>query len=563
MVKKIDGPKVSELHIDRRIRRVLLFEIIFVVTLYALLFFVSNIFLNQENKATSRILARFEMTGQVQNLERLTIINSNLVRAYRQTPNDSTFANLVKNHTQLGELLNKTQDKLKTMQPADATQLKEEIKISQDLIKNYFTIISISNAYIGKNVLSSTAQYRALNSLAGQFSAVTSDKSPEQLEADLTKAEDSSIAATTNWSTLIQTDIEEFSEQLVFSQKFRTAILALQAILVVIGLAVMSYWYVLPSFENILKQVVVQNEELLRADAMKTEFISIVSHQLRTPLSAIKWALSLVMKSEKANLNKDQQEMLAEAKTSTETVIDLVSNLLNLSRIEQGRLQFRPKLIDIMPIIEDIVKAVRPQAEKKKITINVTSPAKTAELSADPLLLKEIIQNLVDNAIAYNREGGKVSINARQAVGHWLIDVADTGYGIMPEDLKSLFTKFYRGSNARTIRPDGSGLGLYFIKNLVHMHEGKITVESEPNKGTIFTVALPLKLKRHKLVQKDIPGLSDGGINVAVPTEDPTPAETPAPTEDRLPDTTKAVIPDSTPEAMPNLDAKPIDNKHK
>lgn len=486
-------PRVDQLHIDRRIRRILLFELIFVCTLYLILFVFSNIFINQQNKVTAQILSRFQTNANVQDLERVMRANTNLVRSYRIEASELKFEMIVKNHSQLGELLDTVKGRLEATKVEEAAQLTEEQKLADKLIQNYLAIISTSNALLGRDVLTAVAAYKqaAQGQTAGRI--IETSQTPAELEAELTQLEEESTGIINNWRTVVNQDIDRLKNKLSNSQQFRAISLLIQAVLVIFGLGIISYTYVLPSFEKLFKQVLTQNEELLRADSLKTEFISIASHQLRTPLSVIKWSLSVLLKPDNKELAQPQIELLRQAKTGVDTVVKLVGTLLNLSRIEQGRLEHRPQATDIVPIIKDLVKDMVPIAAKKEITLTAECSQPEISLMVDPLLFKEIIQNLVDNAITYNRPKGSVKITVRKKTDNWAIDVADTGYGIAPEDMKSLFTKFFRGVNARTIRPNGSGLGLYFIQKIVQLHHGKISVESEPNQGSIFTVTFPIQ----------------------------------------------------------------------
>lgn len=515
MARKTE-PKVDRLHVDRRIRRILAFEIIFVFTLYLILFLVTNVFLGQQTKVTEQILSRFQITVSIQNLERLLAQHTTLQQTYRLNPTDQTYEELVKNNGDFAELLDRTKDTLDQTQPDEAARLSEEVKLSNQLLQNQLDILKTSNALLGREVLSPVAAHKQASKVGLEDRAVvTTNKSPQELEADLTRLTNESSALTANWRTIAEQDINRLKEKLQFSQLLRTGMIFFQAFLVILGLTIISYTYVLPSFENILKQVILQNEELLRADSMKTEFISIASHQLRTPLSVIKWSLSLILKADKKNFTEEQRESIAQAKASAETVIKLVGNLLNLSRIEQGRLEHHPQETDIIPIIKEIVKDAKAMADKKEVKVSAEYPQEKIVLTLDPLLFKEVVQNLVDNAIAYNRPKGTIRVIVKKKDANWLIHVADTGFGIAPEDMKNLFTKFYRGSNARAIRPDGSGLGLYFIKRIVQIHGGRISVESEQNKGTVFTVTFPVHGKKTKSTP-EIPGLTPEPIKASV-----------------------------------------------
>jgi signal transduction histidine kinase len=530
-MKQQHGPRVDELHVDRRIRRILAFEIIFVVILYVIVFTASSVFLGQQNKANDRIQSRFQLIVDVQTIEQLILLNTNLVQAYRAQPSETSFDALKKNHTQFTELINGTQERLDALSPEEAAELQKEKKLSEQLTQSYLKIVSSSNALLGREVLSAIAAYKFNSDANTKLPTVTSDKTPEALLAAMNTDSTEAVALADQWGELAHNDITRLQKEHQLSQRYYGGILIIQGLLVIGGVLFLSYKFVLPAFEKILKQVIVQNEKLIKSDTMKTEFLSIASHQLRTPLSVIKWSMSLLLKPEQ-KLSKDQQELMTQAKASAETVIKLVGNLLNLSRIEQGRLAYHPVLTDVAPIIQTIVKEVQIMAKVKNVIVSAELPSEKVELIVDPLLFKEVIQNLVDNAIAYNRQNGTVRVIARDKDKNWYFDVADTGMGIMPEDLKNLFTKFYRGMNARSVRPDGSGLGLYFIQKIADLHGGKIKVESEPNQGTIFTVVIPKHPPQSHLHPDEAAGpVTEMAVSgdQAMPTPTPAPTLAPAP----------------------------------
>lgn len=492
-MKHKSEPRVDRLQIDHRIRRILLLEIILVFTFYLILFIITNAFLIQQNKVTDYILSRFQMTVNVQNLGRLSLQYVNNVNNYRLKPTEESYEALVRNNSDFSDLLNKVKDRLDVLTPSEAGRLKEEQQISNKLLEDHQEMTAVSGALLGRPVLSPTAIHR--QGAAAIATAAVANKTPEELDQRFQSLQKESVDTILEWRSLAEQDITRLKEKLVISQRLRTVAIVIQALFVILSLIIIGYTYVLPSFEGLFKQVMLQNEELIRNDSLKTEFLSIASHQLRTPLSVIKWSLSLFLKQSDAKLDDKQKEMLNQAKLSADTVIKLVSNLLNLSRIEQGRLHYHPQEADLVPLLQEIVKQSETQAAAKKVRVILDNKEKSIKVTVDPLLFKEVIQNLVDNAIAYNRPDGTVTLTTREKGGQWVIDVADTGYGIPPEDMKNLFTKFYRGTNARTIRPDGSGLGLYFIKKIVTRHGGKIGVESELNKGTMFSISWPIHAK--------------------------------------------------------------------
>lgn len=225
-------------------------------------------------------------------------------------------------------------------------------------------------------------------------------------------------------------------------------------------------------------------------DQMKSQFVSISAHQLRTPLSAIKWALAL-LKEENLPF-EEKKEIIEKLSESTERMIKLVNDLLNVSRIEEGRFLYKPKKEDLREIVKTIFNQEKEVAQKKNITFNLFLPKEPCFSLVDKEKISLAVQNLIENAIHYTPPGGKVEVFLEKKDKKLVFKVKDTGIGIPEEEQKRIFEKFFRGSNALKIETSGSGLGLFITKNIVEAHKGKIWFESKVGKGTTFYFSLPL-----------------------------------------------------------------------
>ena len=235
-------------------------------------------------------------------------------------------------------------------------------------------------------------------------------------------------------------------------------------------------------------------------DQMKTEFISIAAHQLRTPLSAVKWALDMILNGHMGNINPEVKEYIKKSYQSNERMINLVNSLLNISRIEEGRFLYNLEFISMKDILKKVILSSKISLSKRNITIKFnTAKGKLPKIKADEEKIKLAIQNLVDNAIRYSKEGDEVAINMKQIKekgnNFIKIEIKDRGIGINIKDQKKLFSKFFRCANAIKLQTEGSGLGLFIVKNIIEAHHGKIWFKSEENKGTTFYVKLPINKK--------------------------------------------------------------------
>jgi len=240
------------------------------------------------------------------------------------------------------------------------------------------------------------------------------------------------------------------------------------------------------------------NIRLQQLDKAKSEFISLASHQLRTPLSIIKGYISMLLEGTWGGVSEKQKEHLEKVYTSNERLIKLVEDLLTVSRIESGRLEFNFKSLDLDELVQNIVKEFGQLAEKKGLYLKYVQPAQALpEVKADSLKIRQVIQNLIDNAIHYTKKGG-ATIKLKAEKSKVIFSIEDTGVGISTEEQMNLFEKFSRGRGVTTMHTEGTGLGLYLAAKLVEAHRGRIWVESEgKNKGSTFCFELPVK-EKHK-----------------------------------------------------------------
>lgn len=228
-------------------------------------------------------------------------------------------------------------------------------------------------------------------------------------------------------------------------------------------------------------------------DRMKSELISIVSHQLRTPLSAVKWGLKMLLDGDAGKLTTEQKSIVGKGYHSNERMIHLVNDLLNISRIEEGRFIFKFKKESLEKLLERTIKEFKYALEEKSMNLVYDGPQKPLpEIEMDIEKLHVVIQNIINNAIIYTPSNGQIKISCKRKDEQILISVQDNGMGIPKKQQHRLFTKFFRADNAIKMQTEGSGLGLFIAKNIVEKHKGKISAKSKQDQGSTFTISLPI-----------------------------------------------------------------------
>lgn len=236
-----------------------------------------------------------------------------------------------------------------------------------------------------------------------------------------------------------------------------------------------------------------REEEILQA---KSEFLTVAAHQLRTPLSGIKWGIEALRNEEVGPLNEAQKDLLNQSLEAVEKTLRLANDLLDTANIEAGKYGYEFIQADLVSLIKKVLEDYLPIAERYNIKIYFEPPPDgLAPFKFDPLRIKIVFQNLIENALRYNVRNGEVIIKLEKKPPYLEVSVSDTGIGIPKEELPKIFTKFFRASNVLKYETEGTGLGLYITKNIIEAHGGKIWVDSIENRGTTFYFTLPLDEK--------------------------------------------------------------------
>lgn len=236
-------------------------------------------------------------------------------------------------------------------------------------------------------------------------------------------------------------------------------------------------------------------------DKAKTEFVSLASHQLRTPLSTVSWYSEMLLAGDVGEVTPEQKKYLEEIYRGNQRMVDLVNTLLDVSRIELGTFIMESKPIDIVKLAQSVIEEHKLQIREKRIRFSNSFGKNIQNIQADPKILRMVVQNLLSNAIKYTPEGGKVEFSIslkKDEKKNVLLKISDTGYGIPKDQQSKIFTKLFRADNVIGKDTEGTGLGLYIAKSIVEQSGGKIWFESSENKGTVFYVQLPLQKSKSK-----------------------------------------------------------------
>jgi len=229
-------------------------------------------------------------------------------------------------------------------------------------------------------------------------------------------------------------------------------------------------------------------------EKMKDEFISLASHQLKTPLAGSKYLLELLFDTDITKLTDEQKEFMQGIDKTNKNMIEMVEDLLNVSRIEAGRkFLINRKPVDLCSIINEVIKEQDPLISKKKINLILPEHSNLCDLFVDPDKIKHVFNNLISNAAKYSNQGGTVELKYEKKGDRLVISVRDEGLGIPKDQQDKIFSKLFRANNAISSEIEGTGLGLYIVKYIIDSHKGKIWFESEEGKGTTFFVELPIK----------------------------------------------------------------------
>jgi signal transduction histidine kinase len=243
--------------------------------------------------------------------------------------------------------------------------------------------------------------------------------------------------------------------------------------------------------QEVLQQIRKANSRLRELDKTKDEFISMASHQLRTPLTSIKGYLSMVLEGDVGEVKKNQREMIQTAFDSAERMVFLIADLLNVSRLQSGKFVIENKPTDLAKMIESQVNQLKDSAVHHNLKLTYAKPENFPILNLDETKIQQVVMNFMDNAIYYTPSGGSIEVKLEATAKEIIYTVNDTGLGVPKAEQHHLFSKFYRAGNARKMRPDGTGLGLFMAKKVIVAQGGAIIFHSVEGKGSTFGFSFP------------------------------------------------------------------------
>ena len=245
----------------------------------------------------------------------------------------------------------------------------------------------------------------------------------------------------------------------------------------------------------ILAYIVTQSfERLAEASRMKLEFLTIMTHQIRAPFANLRWVTDLLLsKKSSASMNKEQEEeYLRILRENSQRLGELIDKIITVSKIEQGKFPFKKDFFIFKDLIDKAILEFKPFAEASNVKINFEYPEGLPKIFGDASQVKEVIENLVDNAIKYTKNKGEIKISLSQKKKDVYFGIKDSGVGIPKEDQKYIFQKFFRSQSALKYQTQGSGLGLFIAKSIIEAHKGKIGFISKEGEGTTFWFTLPI-----------------------------------------------------------------------
>jgi signal transduction histidine kinase len=227
------------------------------------------------------------------------------------------------------------------------------------------------------------------------------------------------------------------------------------------------------------------------AEEIKSRFLEIISHQLRTPLTAVRWNIESLLRGEVGDLTKRQEEVLRITDKNYQNILVMISDWVEALEVERGLLRLNPEPIDVEEFIAAIASEFKSQAKLKRLSFRVTVAPGLPMVYADKLKLHYVFSKFLHNAMSYTHEGGRVSLRAERDGSQVRFEVHDSGVGIPPDEQRQIFSKFFRASNANLMQPNASGVGLFVTRNLVEAHGGKVGFSSVEGRGTVFHFTLP------------------------------------------------------------------------
>jgi PAS domain S-box-containing protein len=251
------------------------------------------------------------------------------------------------------------------------------------------------------------------------------------------------------------------------------------------------------------EQLKLQNEELGKASRAKSDFLARMSHELRTPLNVIMGFAELMLDQVPGEINEEQRQCLDDILTSSRHLLGLINEVLDLSKVEAGKVELRLKNIALAEVVDSVTSAMMAVISQRRQSLDVDLAKGLPQLKADEARLRQVFFNLLSNASKFTPDGGKIRVGALRKDGFCQVTVSDNGIGIKKEDLKQIFEPFYQSDNLATRERKGTGLGLTLVREIVEMHGGQIWVESDYGKGSNFVFTLPLVTAEVAVAEED------------------------------------------------------------
>jgi signal transduction histidine kinase len=281
--------------------------------------------------------------------------------------------------------------------------------------------------------------------------------------------------------------------------------------------------------QHVLRQLQESNDKLVALDAAKDDFISMASHQLRTPLTSVKGYISMVLEGDAGKLTPTQKKLLNQSFFSAQRMVYLIADLLNVSRLKTGKFILETTAVNLANVVEEELSQLKDTATSRSLKLTYDKPKKFTEVVLDETKTRQVIMNFVDNAVYYTPSGGHIEVKLTETPTTIEFRVTDNGIGVPKSEQRHLFTKFYRAGNARKARPDGTGLGLFMAKKVIVVQGGSLIFESKEGKGSTFGFVF----SKHKLAADAKKAATEAQFSEK-PAEEPTgkptdKTETPAP----------------------------------
>lgn len=237
---------------------------------------------------------------------------------------------------------------------------------------------------------------------------------------------------------------------------------------------------------------------IIRLDRLKTEFVSLASHQLRTPLTAINWYAESLLSENAGPLNPKQQQYISELYNGGQRMASLISDLLKVSSLDLGTYKPEVKNVDVTRALDTAIRDLQPQIDQKQISVKVAIDSSVPTVSIAEQFFMGVLQNLLSNSVKYTKKNGKINVTVRKQRSAIVVEVADNGVGIPEEQQSQIFKKLFRADNAQKLDANGTGLGLYIVKAMVRHMDGKVWFESVEGRSTTFYVRLPIRSRYHE-----------------------------------------------------------------